>query len=101
MKKEFLISATRSPELELAIQSLDGKPLSDSSWIALWDRSADALCSFLRPACDGSVGRVCFSLATGAIVRKRHREKQGREPGLGLSYLRARIHGQIIPRILF
>lgn len=59
MKTAFLISAARTPELDLAIQSLDGKPLNDSSWIALWDQDADALCSYLRPACDGQRALTC------------------------------------------
>jgi hypothetical protein len=55
MKTEFLISAARTSALERAIETIDGKPISDSSWIALWDRDADALCSYLRPACVGGV----------------------------------------------
>jgi hypothetical protein len=61
MKTEFLISAARTPELEIAIEALDGRPLSDNSWIALWDKTADALCSYLRPACSGSVVACALS----------------------------------------
>jgi len=55
MKTEFLISAARTPALDRAIASIDGKRINDNSWVALWDRDADALCSYLRPVCIGGV----------------------------------------------
>src|SRR5580698_7496765 len=56
LKSEFLISATRTPELDFAIRNLDGKPLNDNSW----DQDADALCAYLLRVCD--VGVVVCAL---------------------------------------
>jgi hypothetical protein len=63
MKSEFLVTAVvSSPAFNVAMRALDGKPLNESAWIAMWDRDADALCRHLRPVCGGAV--VACALGT-------------------------------------
>jgi hypothetical protein len=63
MKSEFLVTAVaRNPAFDLAMLTLEGKPLNESAWIAMWDRDADALCRYLRPVCGSTV--VACALST-------------------------------------
>ena len=62
LKSQFLITiALRTPEFDLAIRSLDGRPLNDNVWIAYWERDADALCRYLRPTSNSSIVACALS----------------------------------------
>jgi hypothetical protein len=51
----FLVAAAKTNALDAAMASLRGRSLNDSSWIAYWADTADALCRHLKPSCSGPI----------------------------------------------